>query len=147
MRKKTKRVMFYFFYISFVMVMSTSALFAQPTFKGQPKAVVGSPGNEVPIRAVPQSAQKHHDQQVQVRSAWPPAVAAERNVKIVSQKCAEGNMPPEPEVRDAFREVGSVEVFHELESEDPPQSHGHVGIARKIEKDLEGIREHPEPGI
>ena len=47
-------------------------------------------------------------------------------------------MPPPPELRDASREVGVVEILHKMEPQHPPQADGHVGIAGKVEVNIQG---------
>ncbi len=55
-------------------------------------------------------------------------------------------MPPPPEFRDATRNIGVFEILFELEAQHPPQAHRHIGIARKIEINLEGEGQNAQPG-
>ena len=54
-------------------------------------------------------------------------------------------MPAPPELRDAPRDVGIVEILQKVEAEHPPEADGHIGIGRKIEVDLEGVGHRAQP--
>lgn len=51
-----------------------------------------------------------------------------------------------PEIRDAGGGVGIAEVFREVETKHPAEADRHIGIAGKIEIDLEGERRKADPG-
>ena len=55
-------------------------------------------------------------------------------------------MPAPPEIRDAGGGVGIAEVFREVETKHPAEADRHIGIAGKIEIDLEGERRKADPG-
>jgi len=52
-------------------------------------------------------------------------------------------MPATPKVGNIKGKVGEVEVFRQGKPKHLPQANRHIGIARKIEKDLHGITECP----
>ena len=59
--------------------------------------------------------EEYHDRQVRVSPARSAAIAAERDVQVVPQKGAQGDVPAPPEIRDAVRPVGRIEVLDELD--------------------------------
>ena len=54
-------------------------------------------------------------------------------------------MPASPEVGDGLGDIGIVEVFEELKAEHIAQTARHVGVAREVEIDLEGIGGDADP--
>jgi hypothetical protein len=56
-------------------------------------------------------------------------------------------VPTPPELGDGSRLVGRVEVLDQHEAEHQRQAHGHVRIAGKIEVDLKGVTNQPEPSV
>ena len=70
---------------------------------------------------------------------------AERNIDIVLEPSGEGNVPAAPEVDEGGREVGTVEVHHQLEAEEPGHAAGGIGVAREIAIDLERKEDRSNP--
>ncbi len=54
-------------------------------------------------------------------------------------------MPAAPEIDDAARLVGRVEVERQLHAEEQRQPDRHVAIAGKVKVDLECVAERPDP--
>ena len=54
-------------------------------------------------------------------------------------------MPAPPELRSGAGDERVVEVFAEVEAEDLSEADRHIGIAGKVEVDLEHIRRGVEP--
>ena len=108
-------------------------------------AVQTAPEDERPARAVPQPAEQHRDDQVQVASRRPLAVAAERDVEVVAQKARQRHVPAPPELDDVLRLVGRVEVERQLHAEHARQTDRHVGVAREVEVELERVGERAAP--
>ncbi len=79
-------------------------------FNGQPCAMPCAPEHIGPVCAVPEAAEQHDEEQVQVGAKRALPVAAERNVEVVAQPGGEANMPALPELGDRLREVRHVEV-------------------------------------
>ena len=81
-------------------------------------AVYRPPNHEGPSGAVPQPAQQHRDEQVQVRPPAPAAVSAERDIQVVPQPLREGDVPTPPELCHVAREVGLRKVDPEMDPEE-----------------------------
>ena len=56
-------------------------------------------------------------------------------------------MPAAPEISNALGQIRRIEVLQELEAQHAPEPHRHVGVAAEVEVDLEGIRQHADPGV
>ena len=54
-------------------------------------------------------------------------------------------MPAPPELRDAPRDIGVIEILQKVEAEHSPEADGHIGIGGEIEVDLEGVRHRAQP--
>ena len=75
------------------------------------------------------------------------AAAAERDIEIIPEPCAERHVPAPPELRDALCDIRIAEVFREREAEDAAQPDGHIAVAGEIEIDLEREGDRVQPGI
>src|SRR5438067_209974 len=98
-----------------------------------------APEDERPARAVPESAEEHGDHQVAVRAPSSAAIAAQRDIEVITQPTGERDVPARPEFAEAAREVRAVEVDAEVESENARQSDGDARIAGEIAVDLERV--------
>src|ERR1700719_5102137 len=59
---------------------------AQYALDHQIGAVQQTPDNKCPGRAVPETTEKHDDDQVERRAKWADLISAQRNVKVVAQE-------------------------------------------------------------
>src|ERR1043166_2493899 len=84
-------------------------------FDDQIGAVQQSPNHERPGRAVPKSAEKHHDNEIQCHSKWADLISAEWNVEVVAKKRRQRNVPAPPEIRETDRRVRKAEIVFEME--------------------------------
>ena len=104
-----------------------------------------TPQHKIPAGTVPQARQHPDRENVKhpPHSAHP--IAAHGNVHIVPEPGAQAHVPPAPEFGDGSGKVGIVEILDEMESEQPAQADGHIGIAGEIEVDVqhEGHGVHP----
>ena len=100
-------------------------------------AMESAPDHEIPRRAVPQSAEQHRKDQVDVGSPPASAISAERDVEVFPQPRGKRNVPAPPEVSDGFRSIGRIEILSEDEAEDETEPDRHVGVTAEIEVNLE----------
>ena len=70
----------------------------------------------------------------------------QRQEDIVAEPERQGHVPAAPELGDALRHIGGVEVLGKAETQHARQADGHVGIAREVKIDLEGVGNGPDPG-
>ena len=95
---------------------------------------------------MPQAADQKGDHGVAVLPLSPLPVSPQWDVQVVPEPGGQGDVPPPPELGDAFGDIGVVEVGQELKTQHPSQAGGHVGVAGEVEIDLEGEGQHPQPG-
>src|SRR4051794_11974241 len=110
-------------------------------------AMKSPPENEGPGGAVPQSAAKRGDTEVQECPTFADTIPTQWNVEIIPEKGAEGNVPSAPELLNVERAIGRIKVKWEPDVKEQRSTDRHVGVTTKIEIDLEGVSEHREPGI
>src|SRR5699024_4596418 len=91
-----------------------------------------SPGHEGPACAVPDSAQQENEDEVRIHTGPSLPVSAERDVYILTEKAAQSDVPPSPEIDDINRLIGGIEVHGDLHTEQPRQAAGHVTVAAEI---------------
>ena len=108
--------------------------------------MIQSPEHKRPVRSMPQPTQNKNYGHVHACSSSPPAVAAERNVEIISKPFAQSNMPSTPKVRDTYCRIGAIEIFWKCEAKHKAKTYSHVGVGGEIEIDLKGIGNRAEPG-
>jgi hypothetical protein len=82
-------------------------------------AVERAPRHECPARAVPQTAKQHRNHQVEIPTREPMAVAAETNVRVITEEAREGHVPTTPEVDHARRLVRGIKVERQVNTEHP----------------------------
>ena len=56
------------------------------------------------------------------------AVTAQRNIHIVPEESAQGNVPAAPELCNGLRDIRQIKVFPEPESKNLTQTDGHIRI-------------------
>ena len=115
--------------------------------KRQRRAVQESPEHEVPARAVPQPAQEHGDDQIDVRAPRPLPIAAQRDVEVVAEPLAERDVPAAPEVGDVRRQIGHAEVLRQVVADHLRRAQGHVRVAGEVAVDLQRIRDQAAPRV
>ena len=115
-------------------------------FDHQQHEVVKPPEDKVPVGAVPEAGEEPNHKDVEEVADRLDPVAAQRDVNIVAEPGAKGDVPAAPEFGDAAGDVGVVEVLRELKAQHPPEADGHEGITGKVEVDLEGVSDDAQPG-
>ena len=73
------------------------------------------------------------------------SVSAKGNIDIVAEESAEGHMPSAPEFRCGTCNIGIVEVFEEMESENFSETYRHIGIAGEVIINLDREHKNAEP--
>ena len=106
---------------------------------------VQSPEDEVPCGAMPETGQKPYHKDIKKLSAAFDTVAAQRDVNIIAEPGAEGDVPTPPEFGDAFGDVRIVKVLWEIETQHPAQTNRHQRITAEIKINLEGICQQAHP--
>src|SRR5438270_10482639 len=95
---------------------------------------------------MPKACKKKNDQEVADRLPPPAAVAAEWDVKVISEPEGKRHMPASPKIGNRTGRIGVIEILRKGESQHEGKTNRHVGITREIEINLQRIRENSEPG-
>ncbi len=111
-------------------------------FEDNKEAEPKTPENIVPACAVPKTGEEPYDKKVEVLVL---SVAAEGNIDIVAEESAEGHMPATPEFRCTSGNIGVVEVFEEVETENSAEAYCHIGITGEVVIDLDSEHYYAEP--
>jgi hypothetical protein len=97
-----------------------------------------APDSEGPGEAVPEAAQQHGDRQVDVRHDL-GALAGQRKVEIIAQPVGEADVPTAPEFGEIGAPIRPVEIRRQADSQQLRAAAGDVGIAGKVELQLQGV--------
>ncbi len=103
--------------------------------------MIGSPADERPVGAVPEAADKEYNQRVAHRLPLAAPASAQRDVDVVAEPGGERYVPAAPELGDVSREIGEIEVAHQVDAEQARRADGDVRISREIAVYLEGEEE------
>ena len=114
-------------------------MFARPFMNGEGHTVHAAPGNEIETGTMPQAAEKHRDDEIDVLAHPTLAVAAQRDVDIVANPRREGDMPATPEIGNTLRAIRGVEIEGEAEAKQQGDADGHIAIAREVAIYLKGV--------
>ncbi len=85
---------------------------------------------------MPETADEHRDHQVEPRSEASFSVSAKWNVEVFAQPRTEADMPSAPEILRACREVGEIEVLHQVDTEPARYAACDVSVSAKVSVDL-----------
>lgn len=100
--------------------------------------MVGAPGNECPVGAMPEAADQENDEGVADDLGLGATASSQGDVEIVPEPGGEGDVPSTPEFGDIAAEVGNVEVSLQADAEEFGGADGDVAIAGEIAVNLEG---------
>src|SRR5262249_24201547 len=91
---------------------------------------------------MPQSADQHRQHEIDAAAKSTALAAAERYVDVIAQKARQRHMPASPKLLNGSGEVWPIEIFGPTKSEQQSKTAGNVGIAGKVEVDLQGVEIH-----
>ena len=103
--------------------------------------MVSSPDNEVPCGTMPEPAcQPRHDE-IDMGPDFSFPVSSERDIQVIADEPAQGDMPLAPELGWVSGQVRAVEVDGEVEIHDTGCPDGNIRVSREIAEDLERERD------
>src|SRR5262245_21139708 len=76
----------------------------------QQQPMIEAPDQIGPASSVPQPSQTHGDEQIAIGLQRSPAVAAQRDIEVISQPGREADMPMLPESRGRTDQVGLAKI-------------------------------------
>ena len=94
---------------------------------------------------MPEARQQPDDGNVAELLCKAALVASQRDIDIIPEPCPHGDMPAPPEIGNTVGQKRIVEVFQKSEPQHPSKADGHVGIAGKVEIDLETVGDDTQP--
>jgi len=100
--------------------------------------VQATPDDKRPACAVPQTADKEYDEQIEIMSCFGATVAAERNIEIIAEPGGKADMPSRPEFLNASCAVRTVKVLHKADTHHSRAADGNIRITREVAIDLNG---------
>src|SRR5579862_7155239 len=103
---------------------------------GQINPVQRAPRYKSPRRPMPQPAEKHRDEQIQVRAKRALPISAQRNVQVIAQPRRKTDVPAPPELRDVCRKVRMLKILDQFKAHEPRQPASHVAVACKVRINL-----------
>ena len=95
---------------------------------------------------MPEAGQEPDDKDVEKLAALFDPVSAQRDVDVIAEPGAEGDVPPAPEFGDAFGDVGVIEVLREEKAQHPSQTDCHQRVAAEVKVNLEAVGDDAHPG-
>lgn len=112
----------------------------------QQHEVPEAPAKKRPVRTVPDARERPDNEEIVHPTPPRDPVAAQRDIDIVAEPSAEGDMPPPPELRRAPRDIRIIEVLHEVEPEHASETNRHIAVPGKIKVNLQRIGKRAIPG-
>ena len=106
-----------------------------------------APNYERPGRAVPETTEKHDYDKIRRGANRADLIAAERNIKVVAQKCGKRDVPASPEIGKTDGRVRKTKIILEMKAKAERGADGAGRIAGEIEKYLARERHDAQPGI
>ena len=94
---------------------------------------------------MPGTGEHPHHQNVENPASPAYPVAAQGNVNIVPEPAAKAHVPAAPEFRNAFGQIGILEILQEVEAENSAQTNGHIGITGKVKVNIQQERNGIHP--
>ena len=98
-----------------------------------------APEDEVEGSTVPKTSEEHGHEEVEVLTELAVTVTSKGDVEIVLEPGGEADVPTAPELGDGLGLVRAVEVLGKLETEQEGNTYRHVGVAREVAVNLEGV--------
>ena len=66
------------------------------------------------------------------------AIAAERDIEVIAQPCAEADVPATPEFLKCLGKIRLAEIDHEMKSENLSRAPGNIAVAAEVSVNLPG---------
>ena len=103
--------------------------------------MVCAPGDESPVRAVPQAADEENYQRVAEYLPFRAAATSEWDVDIIPEPAGEAYVPSSPELGNVPAEIRIPEVLRESDSEELRSTDSHIGVAGEVSVYLERVQD------
>src|SRR5690349_16943963 len=111
---------------------------------GERNAMPKSPEDKADPSTVPNSADQHGSDDVEIDATGRNARSAERNVDVVHQPGSERDVPVTPELRDVGLQVRPVKILRDRNAEEASGADRDVRVRRKVRVDFHAVGEEPQ---
>ena len=125
-----------------IMLVVVQHLEVQGALQAKKHAVNATPQNEVETGAMPQAAEQHGGQQIDVGAHLALTVSAEGDVHIIAYPRRQRDVPAVPEFAYAGAQIGRAEVVGEVKAQQQGQTDGHIAVATEVAVYLKSISIH-----
>src|SRR5262245_26201070 len=98
----------------------------------------------MPSRSMPQTADQHRGQQIEISAGRATTIAAETDVEIIAQPRRKADVPAPPEIADARGGVGQIEIPHDVKAQYARRATCDVRVTGKVAIDLQRERNRAE---
>lgn len=106
-------------------------------FKNKQNSVHKTPGDKLPVCSVPEARQHPDENNIEKPAFSGNTVPAKGDIYIVPEPESQRNMPSSPEFSDTFGNIGIIEVFRKMETENSSEADGYIRVAGKVKINLE----------
>ena len=106
----------------------------------------GAPQDKAPAGPVPQACAEPYHCQCQDCAGLAPAAAAQRDIQVIPEPGAQGDVPAAVKFAHRAGGVGQVKVAGHRQAQQLSQAHGHKGVAGKVEIQLQAVAHCAQPG-
>ena len=110
--------------------------FCPQNTEGEQDAVIEPPRRKMPVRTVPETAQKKYDEYIPYMHCRSPPAPAQRNIHIIREPARERDVPSPPELPDAVGEIWTIKVHVQTDPEKPGSAQRNIRISGEIRIDL-----------
>src|SRR5690242_3268132 len=97
-----------------------------------------APHDESPICAMPQAAQQHGNEKVNVSAPLSSPASSQRYIEVIAQPCTQADVPTSPEILEAVSKVWLAKVEHEMKTEQLSAAACEVAVTAEIAINLPG---------
>src|SRR5260370_20333786 len=111
---------------------------------GKRNPVPQAPEYKVDAGAVPDAADQHGGDHVEVDAAGRDARTTERNIDVVHEPGSERHVPVPPELGDVGLKIRPGEIFRNGNTEEASGANGNVGVRGEVRVDFHSVGEEPE---
>ena len=94
---------------------------------------------------MPDPGQKPDDKKVVQCTPLTVSGSSQRNVNVVSEPAAEGDMPPTPKLGHCTRHIWIIKILKKVKTQHPPKADGHIRVTGEIIVYLKCIGDGADP--
>ncbi len=109
----------------------------------QQHSVPRAPNQKVQPRPVPQPAQEHRDQHIQIHPMRPGPRTAQGNEYVINQPLVQRHVPMFPKFGNVQPQIRPIKILGHFDAEQPSGANRNVRVSGKIEVDFHAVSQQP----